>query len=407
VKTLSRVLEPVRSSTIDGDAPRGVAPSSALREGKIAAADAIRALAIFSVVAYHVAQMAQPTWHGQPHVFFEIGVWGVDCFFVLSGFLLGGEYIRRLVEPAITLQPARLFWKKRILRIVPLYFACVLISAIFDGTLAHAFPSVRDIGAHLLFLHDFSATMATSINGPFWTMPIDMEFYLLLPLYGAMMAWLFRAVPKLPREPVLFASLALITVAGLVYRYYEIRYNPAAIHSFSEEVVWVRNVIGMSGAFSLGAALALVSLRKVRPSPLASVLLLAVAVACEAVVEHTSSLDAGPVTTHLIIGQTLFDFVGALSAALVMYVVIEGDFSFLNRFVKLRAISEIALLAYGVYLLHFPIAQFVTPFFAHFSSIERLAGIGLATIVPTFILAFFANRLIEKPFLTMKARLRA
>jgi len=388
-------------------AHRNVAAPSAVREGKIAAADAIRALAIFSVVAYHVAQMAQPAWHGQPHVFFEIGVWGVDCFFVLSGFLLGGEYIRRLVEPAITLQPVRLFWKKRILRIVPLYFACVIVSAIFDGTLAHALPSVGDVVAHLLFLHDFSATMSTSINGPFWTMPIDMEFYLLLPLYGAVMAALFRAVPKLPREPILFASLALITILGFVYRYCELRYNPAALHSFADEVVWVRNVIGMSGAFSLGAALSLVSLRRMRPTPLASVLLLAVAAACEAIVEHISSLEGGPVTTHLLLGQTLFDFVGALSATLVMYVVIEGDFSFLRRFVRSRAISEIALLAYGVYLLHFPIANFVAPFFAHFGSVERFAGIGLATIIPTFVLAFIGNRLVEKPFLTIKARLRA
>jgi peptidoglycan/LPS O-acetylase OafA/YrhL len=49
----------------------------------------------------------------------------------------------------------------------------------------------------------------------------------------------------------------------------------------------------------------------------------------------------------------------------------------------------------------------MTPFFAHFSSLERLAGIAVATLVPTFVLAFVANRLVEKPFLTMKGRIRA
>jgi peptidoglycan/LPS O-acetylase OafA/YrhL len=90
-----------------------------------------------------------------------------------------------------------------------------------------------------------------------------------------------------------------------------------------------------------------------------------------------------------------------------MYVVIEGDFSFLHRFVQLPAIAEIAVLAYGVYLLHFPIVQAVAPLFAHDSSLERLLGTGLATLIPTFALAFVANRLIEKPFLAMKSRIRA
>ena len=151
-------------------------------------------------------------------------------------------------------------------------------------------------------------------------------------------------------------------------------------------------MIGMSSAFCLGAALALFSLRNVRPNAVAAVLLLALAAACEVLVARTSSLEGGVVTTRLIVGHTFFDFVGALSATLVMFVVIEGDFAFVNRFVKLRAISEIAVLAYGVYLLHFPIAQIVGPLFAHSGSIERVLGIGLATIVPTAVLAFVANR---------------
>ena len=95
------------------------------RSPHIAVADAFRALAIFLVIAYHVFQFAQPAWHGKAHVFSELGVWGVDCFFVLSGFLLGGEYVRRLISPEIVLQTIGAFWAKRILRIVPLYAACV------------------------------------------------------------------------------------------------------------------------------------------------------------------------------------------------------------------------------------------------------------------------------------------
>lgn len=376
------------------------------RGTKIAAADAVRALAIFSVVVYHILQLAQPTWHGQPHVFFELGVWGVDFFFVLSGFLLGGAYVRRLLSPEITLQSTRLFWAKRLLRIVPLYAACVILSALFDALVLHDVPSAGDIAAHLFFLHGFNAATATSINGPFWTMPVDMEFYAMLPIYALVMAAFFRAKPRARREPAIVWSLVIITVAGVAYRYLQARYNPLALHSFADEVVWMRNAVGMSGAFCLGVALALPSVRKARPSPLVSAICLAIAVVCIVVVEHTSALEPGPPTTRLIIGQSTFDFIGAISAALVMYVVVEGNFSFVNRFVRLRFISEIAAIAYGVYLLHYPIVEAVTPWFAHLGNIGRVTGIGVATIVPTVVVAYIANRTIERPFLNIKGRIR-
>jgi peptidoglycan/LPS O-acetylase OafA/YrhL len=374
----------------------------AKQKTRIAAADAFRALAIFLVVAYHVLQMAQPTWHGRPHVFGELGVWGVDCFFVLSGLLLGGEYVRSLLAPTIVLQSPRVFFVKRVLRIVPLYFACVLLSIVFNAAFLHVFPTAKDVVAHLLFLQDFDSTLATSINGPFWTMPVDMEFYLLLPVYAGVMAAIFRANPTLPRRTALFASLAAITTIGLMYRLLVAKYNPVALQSFSNEIVWVRNVIGMSGAFCLGIALSIISTMKIKPMPIVAVMLLAFAGALEFVVTRTNALEGGPISNRLIFGQTIFDFAGALSVALIMYVVVEGDYGFVNKLVKSKIVLTLAALAYGVYLIHYPIANAVSPFFKDASSLERVFGITLATIVPTLCVAYIANRFVEQRFLRMK-----
>ena len=172
-------------------------------------------------------------------------------------------------------------------------------------------------------------------------MPVDMEFYLLLPFYAAAMAATFRAFPKLPRAPLLFASLVVIALAGLAYRYLQARFNPTALTSFADEIIWIRNIFGMSSAFCIGIGLAIVSRMKFRPSPLPATLLLVLAVACEIVVAKTSSLEGSPITNRLIFGQTTFNFVGSLSVAFVMYVVIQGNYRTLNRLMEGRATAEL------------------------------------------------------------------
>jgi peptidoglycan/LPS O-acetylase OafA/YrhL len=375
------------------------------RVTRIAAADAFRALAIFTVVAYHVLQKAQPILQG-PQGFAELGVWGVDCFFVLSGFLLGGEYFRRLLAREIVLQSPLQFWLKRFLRIVPLYVACMLLSIVIDRIALHGSPSGRDAIIHLLFLQDFDASKATTINGPYWTMPVDIEFYLLLPLYGAIMATIFRRYPTTDRLPAIAASLACITIVGILFRYYEVRYNPSALRSFADEVVWVRNVIGLASAFCLGCALALIASRQLRPKPAISYAILAFAVVCEFFVMLMTSPESEVISTDIVLNQTLFDLVGGLSAVAVLFVMIHGKLPFIEQIITSRAVAQAASLAYGVYLIHYPVLQFVAPYFGHFGSIVRVLGIGIATIIPTLAVSFILHRAVEQPFLNIKSSIR-
>src|ERR1043166_7307885 len=61
----------------------------------------------------------------------KIGTIGVEIFFVLSGFLIGGILFREIGKQRPPLQTLRDFWIRRWFRILPLYYAMLLFKFIF------------------------------------------------------------------------------------------------------------------------------------------------------------------------------------------------------------------------------------------------------------------------------------
>jgi len=59
--------------------------------------DMLRAVAITMVVCYHVIQMSPSPLPGLMRVV-HLGQYGVDLFFVLSGWLIGGLYRREKLQ---------------------------------------------------------------------------------------------------------------------------------------------------------------------------------------------------------------------------------------------------------------------------------------------------------------------
>jgi peptidoglycan/LPS O-acetylase OafA/YrhL len=134
--------------------------------GRSAALDAVRGLAITLVVAYH--------WLGLP-----LGWTGVDLFFVLSGYLIGGILLDHRDAPAYYAT----FYGRRAARILPLY-------ALYLAIVLPLFGSTIPLWHYALFTQN----IAWSRGGPLgvtsitWSLALEEQFYLLLPA-------LVRAVP--------------------------------------------------------------------------------------------------------------------------------------------------------------------------------------------------------------------
>lgn len=181
------------------------------RDGRLPVLDGARALFVFVVAAYHIWQQSWLTpvirigsWSQSLDPLLRSGYMWVDAMLLLSGFLLYLPYAEAAEggKPAPKVLP---FYKKRLLRIVPSYYLCVLVMLLFaalprgsyqngDGTL-NLWNMGRDVLAHLTFTHTlfgFSYT-ATPLNAALWTLGVEMQFYLIFPWVGR----LFKKWPML------------------------------------------------------------------------------------------------------------------------------------------------------------------------------------------------------------------
>lgn len=160
----------------------------------LAELDGLRAIAILLVLMRHaVRPFSDPSQPLLPIAGWDLAVpmlngWiGVDLFFVLSGFLISRHLLGCYGRPGgLALGP---YFAKRALRIVPAYYAVLLIAA--AGLVPMYAVSQQALLArttyHALFLQDY---FPANIVVTFWSLGVEEKFYLLAPLaLAAILAW--------------------------------------------------------------------------------------------------------------------------------------------------------------------------------------------------------------------------
>lgn len=108
---------------------------------------------------------------------------GVDLFFVLSGFLIGGI----LLDARESANYFRVFYRRRLFRIFPLYFAFMAVAflaAHFAGPTQSMLQPAIAWPACMTFCQNFWIAfhndMAAAIN-PTWSLAVEEQFYLVIP----------------------------------------------------------------------------------------------------------------------------------------------------------------------------------------------------------------------------------
>lgn len=204
--------------------------------------DALRFLAAFMVVFVHAFD-AWTGWFGVPYKFAaEDGSWtwigrqfqnfthnlnfGVDIFFLISGFLITYLLIREKTEKKKVNIPA--FFLRRILRIWPLYFFVIAICFFwFVPWLAPGYarlnitPPVVNYKPELFFYDNFYKLSVAKTNpdlvwpfpfAHFWSISIEEHFYLIWPFLVAL-------VP-IKRMPVVLVAIIVASTAYRAYAFY-------------------------------------------------------------------------------------------------------------------------------------------------------------------------------------------
>jgi peptidoglycan/LPS O-acetylase OafA/YrhL len=150
-------------------------PSESKRTAHWLALDGARGLAVLLVLLDHASDAEMRLFAGAD--FNRAGKYGVYLFFVLSAFLLTYQFYVRPREEFLQARTWFNYAARRFLRIFPTY--CVVVLAM----IAMGKLQSDDFATHLL-LRDG--------KGAFWTIPVEVKFYLLLPLIVLALFWAGR-----------------------------------------------------------------------------------------------------------------------------------------------------------------------------------------------------------------------
>lgn len=142
-----------------------------LKIQRIYCLDLLRAMAIVGVLIYH---FPRPESAIVFRAISHFGFWGVDLFFVLSGYLIGQQWFR-----AVSTQQANVkrFFFRRLMRTIPVYLTFVFIVCAYRMWNGLELPDWR----YYFFLQNFGGMEDLTIT---WSLCIEEQFYLVFPFIG-------------------------------------------------------------------------------------------------------------------------------------------------------------------------------------------------------------------------------
>ncbi len=330
-------------------------------------------MAVVSVMLYHAGFQL-----------FSGGFVGVDIFFVISGYLIGGIIYGDMKDGAFSFAS---FYTRRVRRILPALLT-VLAVVLLGGILlftpielgrlgGSAVASVTGL-SNVLFWQETDYFAPGADRNPLlmtWSLSVEEQFYVLLPLtFLAMRRWARR---------YLTASVALLCLASLALSFVATETSPAAAFYLLPTRAW-----------ELGAGVLLAIDENDRGT----------------LAERFPRLSAAlPVLglAMILVAIFLFDYrtpfpgLAAIIPVLGAVLIIAGKNGMVKALLSLQPILFIGLISYSLYLWHWPILagmRLVANRTVH-DHLADLSGSEAATaLIAALVLASITWRFVEVPF---------
>ncbi|HEY8017832.1 MAG TPA: acyltransferase, partial [Dongiaceae bacterium] len=330
--------------------------------------DGLRAVAVLSVIAFHVKFSAFPG-----------GYIGVDVFFVISGYLIGAIILEEVRAGRFSLLA---FYERRVRRIFPALAALLILLSIpaylyllpneltaYGGSVLAATFSVSNF-YFLLHTGYFAAPAYYLPLLHTWSLAIEEQFYIFLPLFILL---LHRLVPRL---------LPLLLLAATILSFALCLQKTGVDQAAAFYLPWTR-----AWELLLGTLVALGLFAQPRTPLWRNVATLA-----------GLALILGPAVAYN--AATVFPGINALApclgAALIIAAGRAGD-SLVAWLLSWRPLVFIGRISYSLYLWHWPVIVFMimsglTP------STHQPSWLKFLAVVISVILATLSWRYVETPF---------
>jgi len=370
--------------------------------GHLPVLDGVRGLAILMVLVFHFVGTVPPSSSLERAIVgvTKYGSYGVELFFVLSGFLITGILYDSHDHPRYF----RNFYIRRLLRVFPLYygvlalvfFVAPLVALLRGPTLD--FLVDRQAWAWLYAVNIYIARQGEwsfSYLDHFWSLSIEEHFYFVWPLVVFLLARRPRLLIRVSLATALCAMLARLmgSLLGLswwtTYTLTPFRLDGLALGGFL--AVAARQPGGLE--------------RLARSLPLVVTVvggLLTVTFAWTRVVSRDGLELILPVRAALIL---------MLLACLLVWALIAPERSATSRLFRSRFMVFLGIYSYGLYVYHHFISYYLTSSRTDLELASWLGSHGAAVAIQATLgataslaLAYLSYEVFEKRFLRLKRR---
>ena len=358
-------------------------------QGRLPELDGVRGLAILLVLIWHFFSLTvdQPQGSWQRYVLlpFRLSWSGVDLFFVLSGFLIGGI----LYDARSSGNYYRTFYLRRVHRIFPLYFVVLALFALglvwvgpdATGLVRDLFSRRFPLWSYALFLQNFFMswylTPGALLLGATWSLAVEEQFYMLLPFF----------MRRLSVSGITRLVLASIVAAPLI----RIAMQQAGNDYFGPYTL----LPCRADALGFGVLIAIACRNRKSWEWLES---------------HRAHIGAAFVVlccgyAYLLIGRYVFSvgltWIAAMFASLLLLVIVNPG-KVLRRIFVNPILRQLGIGAYCIYLFHSGINEFThLILFGHKPAIHGWSTLAatLVSMAVVFLIAAASWRWFEKPLI--------
>lgn len=341
--------------------------------------DGLRSLAILSVVLYHAGVRR-----------ISGGFTGVDVFFAISGYLIGGHISSELRAGVFRFSN---FYRNRAKRILPALYV-VLAGVLALGLVLLSPHEFRDLAkytfsttssvSNIMFWRSLGYFAPDADQNPLlmtWSLGVEEQFYLVIPVLLVLIARI--------RKQYIFSAIVLVSLASFVIATYQVSHAPNAAFYLLTARAWELGV---------GVALAIFEVEGRRlpilETPLGNNLMAWLGFI----------LLAGPF--FLLTPKTPFPGAWALPSVVGASLLLSSSGAWFNRKVlSLPFLVFIGRVSYSFYLVHWPILTFLRILLGKtppetWNLLALAVGFGLAMLSYYFIeKPFRASKLLAGPLL--------
>lgn len=389
---------------------------------RFAQVDGLRAIAILWTFAFHVVLLfAEFMSPAETEALFDRanlqwmlhGHFGVDIFFIISGFLIGDLLIAE-VERTHSMRFLR-FYVRRTIRLAPLYYLIIAIVFVFGLVSGDPKLQISQAWANLIYVNNFIPDLEQFMPWT-WSLAVEEQFYLLCPLLILLLyKWKVNplwAVSLLIAAGFLVNILLGLSAGGSFYFIIHPLLNPADTTEFSKYYDLLYDKLYTRYAALLMGVLIAYLIRRpgfmkwVSANAMSIVLFVAAWAMMYAVLEGIDYSDWRTPIGNTFMATYRYWF--AIGIALLLLLTFSSSTigTWLTRFLAMKFWYPIAQTSYSCYLIQPLVVFSVIKGWYHgqavgFGDIMLVSAICAAIIFPITILLY---AFVEKPLMDLRPK---